>query len=200
MTRRRTLWQVRRSLYAPVPAPSWPDGITVRTFQPGVDDESWVALNARAFADHPEQGRWGIEDLHQRMAEHWFDPSGFFLAERHDGSGSGPRLVGFHWTKVHGGGNDPHHPQGPEPADGQDAVHPDEHGHAPIGEVYVVGVDASERGNGLGRALTVAGLAHLRSLGLSEVMLYVDADNTGALRLYESLGFARWDSDVMFVR
>ena len=46
----------------------------------------------------------------------------------------------------------------------------------------------TERGNGLGRALTVAGLAHLRALGLPEVMLYVDADNSAALRLYEGLG------------
>ncbi len=199
MTRRRTLWQLRRSLFAPVPAARWPDGITARTFQPGVDDDAWVALNARAFAAHPEQGSWGIDDLHQRMAEHWFDRLGFFLAERHDESGGGSRLVGFHWTKVHGGG-DHAYPHTHEAEQEHEGVHPHDHGHAPIGEVYVVGVDASERGNGLGRALTVTGLAYLRSLGLPEVMLYVDADNTGALRLYESLGFARWDSDVMFVR
>lgn len=70
-------------------------GIEIRPFRPGVDDEAWVALNAKAFAHHPEQGSMTVEDLRQRMAEPWFDAAGFFLAWR------GDRLVGFHWTKVH---------------------------------------------------------------------------------------------------
>ena len=41
---------------------------------------------------------------------------------------------------------------------------------------------------------------HLRSLDLSEAMLYVDATNTTAIALYEALGFARWDTDVLFRR
>jgi mycothiol synthase len=66
--------------------------------------------------------------------------------------------------------------------------------------VYVVGVDPAERGTGLGRALTLAGLRHLRALGLPDAMLYVDADNTPAIRLYQALGFTRWETDVMFSR
>ncbi|MDQ1465127.1 MAG: mycothiol synthase [Actinomycetota bacterium] len=172
--RGRVLLQMRRSLLAPIPAVELPAGVTVRTFQPGADDEAWLAVNARAFADHPEQGAWTLSDLHQRMSEAWFDPAGFFLAER-DGV-----LVGFHWTKVHG----------------QD--HGADHGHDPIGEVYVVGIDPSAQRIGLGRELTVIGLRYLRSLGLRQVMLYVDESNTGAIRLYESLGFSRWDVDVLF--
>lgn len=173
----RVLFQLRRSLSATLPPVVLPDGVTVRTFQPGADDEAWLALNARAFATHPEQGLWTLQDLRQRMAEGWFDPAGFFLAEKQiDGH---PQLIGFHWTKVHG-------------------HHVDEHGHEPIGEVYVVGVDPSAQGMGLGRQLTLIGLQHLRTLGLQQVLLYVDESNVAAIRLYESLGFSRWDTDVLF--
>lgn len=167
----RALWQMRRSLFAPLPELALPPGVTLRTFHPSADDAAWLALNAEAFTDHPEQGRWTLADLQQRMGELWFDPAGFLLAER-DG-----RLVGFHWTKVHGSS---------------------EHGHDPIGEVYVVGVDAAERRGGLGRALTIAGLRHLRSRGLAQAMLYVEEENEAAIRLYTKLGFTHWDTDVMY--
>jgi mycothiol synthase len=130
------------------------------------------------------------DDLKHRMAEPWFDPAGFFLAERADGPSDEPRLVGFHWTKVHGGESD--HQDGHD----NDAGH--DHGHDPIGEVYVVGVDPAEQGHGLGRALTLTGLHYLRSLGLRDVMLYVEADNQAAITVYERIGFTHWDTDVMF--
>jgi mycothiol synthase len=83
------------------------------------------------------------------------------------------RLVGFHWTKTH---------------------------TAELGEVYVVGVDPDAQGGGLGKAITLAGLAHLRDAGLTEVMLYVESDNAAALAVYSRLGFTRWDSDVQYAR
>jgi mycothiol synthase len=181
-TKIRELWQMRRPLRGELPAPNWPPGVAVRTFVPGRDEDAWLALNARAFADHPEQGALDRADLDRRMREPWFDPAGFFLAYRAgdptDSTGA-ERLVGFHWTKVHGGGAG-------------------EHGHDPIGEVYVVGVDPDAQGGGLGRALTLIGLAHLRQRGLPQVLLYVDADNAAAIGVYRGLGFTRWDTDVMY--
>jgi mycothiol synthase len=198
--RSRELWQMRRDLqdggqdgFEPLPEATPPPGVRVRPFVPGQDDEAWVALNAKAFANHPEQGKLSVEDLHKRMRESWFDPAGFFLAED---TASG-RLVGFHWTKVHGGGADP----APGPASGSEQLDTSSgHGHDPLGEVYVVGVDPAARGGGLGKALTVIGLRHLRDLGLPEAMLYVDADNTAAIRVYTGLGFRHVDTDVMFSR
>jgi mycothiol synthase len=167
----RTLLRLRRPLAEPLPAAVVPSGVRIETFRPGVDERAWLDVNARAFAHHPEQGGWTMDDLLLREREPWFDPAGFFLARR------GDRLAGFHWTKVH-------------PADGT--------GGEPVGEVYVVGVDPAEQGTGLGRALTLTGLAHLRARGLPSVMLYVDGGNAPAIRLYESLGFTLWDSDVMY--
>ena len=187
--RSRALWQMRRPLAAGLPAPQLPAGITVRTFEVGQDEDAWLAVNRRAFAQHPEQGSWTTSDLELREREPWFDPAGFFLAER-DG-----KLAGFHWTKVHGSLR-------------HDAPTDNGAGRAPagdrqrdaIGEVYVVGVDPDERGTGLGRALTMIGVQHLRSLGLAEVMLYVDETNTAAIGLYASLGFEHSGTDVMFSR
>ncbi|MER6218476.1 MULTISPECIES: mycothiol synthase [unclassified Streptomyces] len=95
----RELRQLRRPLgpgSAPLPEPVLPAGVTVRTFVPGQDDAAWLAANAAAFAHHPEQGSLTQRDLDDRMAQPWFDPKGFFLAEREG------ELAGFHWTKVHG--------------------------------------------------------------------------------------------------
>jgi mycothiol synthase len=161
----RALWQMRRSLREPLDHPVLPAGLTLRTFVPGQDEDEWLGLNGRAFAKHPEQGGWTRHDLELREQEPWFDPAGFFIAER-DG-----RMTGFHWTKVH----DPF-----------------------LGEVYVVGVDPAEQGTGLGRALTLAGLRHLRDLGLARAMLYVDEDNVPAIRMYEALGFTQARVDAMY--
>ena len=95
LTAQRTLLIMRRPTDLPLPPARLATGITVRTFQPGSDDTDWLALNARAFRQHPEQGLLTQVDLDLRMAEPWFDPDGFFLAAE---SGA---LIGFHWTKQH---------------------------------------------------------------------------------------------------
>ncbi len=169
----RDLWVMRRPLEVDLP-PLWHvDGIDVRPFEPGRDEDAFLALNAEAFAQHPEQGGMTRADLDQRTAEPWFDPAGFFVAE----SSEDHSLVGFHWTKVHDG----------DPA---------------FGEVYVVGVSPRAQGSGLGRLLTLTGLHHLAGLGLPEVILYVEADNDPAIAVYTRLGFAHADEDthVMYAR
>lgn len=163
----RELRQLRRPLVPPaISEPVLPAGVTVRTFVPGQDDAAWLAVNAAAFAHHPEQGALAQRDLDDRMAEPWFDPKGFFLAER-DGE-----LVGFHWTKVH--------------AEEQ------------LGEVYVLGIRPDAQGGGLGKALTAIGLRYLAAQGLPTAMLYVDADNTAAVTVYERLGFSTHEVDLMY--
>jgi mycothiol synthase len=180
----RTLWQLRRSLRDPMPRPEFPAGRGLRTFAPGQDEDEWLGLNGRAFAKHPEQGAWTRHDVELREREPWFDPAGFFIAMR-DG-----QMAGFHWTKVHP-------PQAADP--GARASHGLAASAKPgVGEVYVVGVDPAEQGSGLGRALTLAGLHHLRDLGLETAMLYVDEDNTAAIRMYKALGFTRTRTDVMY--
>ncbi|MFI6650973.1 mycothiol synthase [Streptomyces sp. NPDC050529] len=168
----RELRQLRRPL-SPlnIAEPALPPGVTVRTFVPGRDDAAWLAVNSAAFAHHPEQGSLTQRDLDDRKAAAWFDPKGFFLAERAT-DGGGAELIGFHWTKVH--------------AEEQ------------LGEVYVVGIRPDAQGGGLGKALTAIGLRHLAAEGLPTAMLYVDADNTAAVAVYERMGFTTHEVDLMY--
>jgi mycothiol synthase len=188
-SRMRDLWQMRRSLRPgspPLPAISLPEGFRTRHFVVGQDEEDWLRVNARAFVDHPEQGRMTRDDLDRRIAEPWFDPEGFILIE--DARGPVPVLAASHWTKVVPAG---------EPA-GDPAIH--RGGSATQGEVYVVGVDPAYQGLGLGAGVTVLGLAHLRDRGLAEAMLYVDADNRAAVSTYSRLAFTRSAVDIMYSR
>jgi mycothiol synthase len=176
--RARVLLQMRRDLVGVEgdPRPGLPDDVRVLPFRPGRDESAWLAVNAAAFAHHPEQGGWTADDLRLREAEEWFDPAGFLLAWRGDPDDGGA-LLGFHWTKVHFPGD-----VGPEP----------------VGEVYVLGIAPEAQGLRLGRALTDLGLAHLRSRGLREVLLYVEEDNAAAVHLYEGRGFRRFSVDVLW--
>ena len=150
----RLLHQMRRSL--PIDETA---AVHARPFVIGRDEDAWLRVNNRAFAEHAEQGGWGRAALAKRIAEPWFDPSGFLLHER-DGE-----LAAFCWTKVHA------------------TTAP------PMGEIYAIAVDPKFHGLGLGRALTVAGLTHLAADGLGTAMLHVDAGNAAAVGLYRKLGF-----------
>lgn len=159
-SRVRELW-VMRTPAGPVAQPPTPAGITLRSYTPA-DADALLAVNAAAFADHPEQGGMDQANLAQRMSQDWYDPQDLLVAER-DGA-----LVGFHWTK---------------------------RSSPTVGEVYVIGVDPSQQGTGLGSVLLAAGLNHMYDTGCAEIELYVESDNP-AVRLYERMGFSHAAHDT----
>ncbi len=170
----RTLLQLRRTLPdLQVAEVAPPAGITIRQYLPGQDDAGWLAVNARAFAHHPEQGSWTQRELAERLSASWFDPAGFLVAERRDSDGR-PALVGYHWTKVH---------QETEP---------------PVGEVYVLGIDPAAQGLRLGTVLLNEGLRYLQGRGLESVLLYVEESSGTAIHLYGRAGFTVFARDLQY--
>jgi mycothiol synthase len=178
LTAVRELVQMRLTLReVPDPVPPTP-GVRVRTYAGTDDDAELLRVNNAAFVDHPEQGGWTAADLAERRSEPWFDPAGLFLA--FDDSDDAGRLLGFHWTKVH-------------------------LDQPRLGEVYVLGVDPSAQGRGLGQMLTAVGIESLaRRLGGPSdaaevtVLLYVESDNVAAVRTYRRQGFTTYSVDTAY--
>ena len=143
--------------------------VAVRTFVKGQDEESWLTVNNRAFEHHPEQGGWNHATLSARLAQPWFDANGFVLHEIDN------QLAGFCWTKVH---------------TDIDPV---------LGEIYVIAVDPTFHGHGLGKSMVVSGIVNMSQRGIKTAMLYVDPENAAAMALYEGLGFHVHRTDRAFV-
>lgn len=148
----------------------WSTDLATRAFNPDTDVEAWLEVNNAAFDWHPEQSRQTAEDLATILAEPWFDANGFLVHPV-----AGP-MKGFCWTKVH------------------NELDP------PVGEIFVIGVHPDHHGEGLGKALVLAGLDHLAQQGLSQAMLYTEADNLAALGMYQALGFEVDHEIVVFER
>ena len=192
-----TLWQMRRSLYAAAAGPGRAarPASRLRSFLPGARRRRvGGAQRARRSSTSPTRAAGRCDDLHAADAEPWFDPAG--LPRRRGGRApGGERMVGFHWTKVHGADARPARAT-TTAASGPRRTHEPTHDHDGHGASTATATSRSARctssastrrssGRGLGRALTLAGLQHLRSRGLPDAMLYVDADNTSAIALYD---------------
>lgn len=180
-----------------------PPGYRHRTFRPGHDDAAWVAVNALAFANHPEQGRLSVADLQTRMAEPWFNRQDFHLITfQGNGSSGVPENVGhlqddrhpenisehennaeqiaaFCWAKV------------PVLNDGQKGE---------TGEIYAIGVHPQHRRRGLAAYLLQAAAHQMAAAGLKNTTLYVEGNNEAALAAYYTAGFTPLTADIQYAK
>ena len=169
LRRVRTLDQLR----VPLPVPGHAErlggtGLAVRALRRGADEAGVLRINNRAFRWHPDQAGWDRDRLAAALDEDWVDLDGVLVHEGADGT-----IDGFCWTRVH-------------PAT---AAEPER------GEIFLIATDPDLHGTGLGRSLVLAGLDHLAARGVDTALLYVEADNEPAQRLYRRLGFTRHHSD-----
>lgn len=157
-------FRMKIELDRPAPAPVWPDGVLVRTFDPTRDVLPMAQAIRAAFRDH-----WGyVESPLESSLAGWrhiiaeeksFDASLWFLAD-HDGEIVAVALC-----------------SAMEPED------PD------LGHVNTLGVVRPWRRHGIGLALLHHAFAELGRRGKRRVALGVDgASLTGAVRLYERAG------------
>jgi mycothiol synthase len=152
------------------PQRALPDGYRLRKFQTEADGAAWVALNALVFADHPEQGRLTLADLHARQNEPWFNADDFQVID-----GPNDELVAFNWMKV-----DPESPAS--------------------GEIYAIGVHPEHRRLGIAGYLLDAAIGHLTANGLSQITLYVEGNNEAALATYYTAGFTPTAADIQYAK
>lgn len=207
----RDLWVMSRPAPTPAQAPPVqpPAGVQIRTFEVGTDEQAWLEVNSRAFADHPEQGRTTLADLQARIEQPWFDPAGFWLAFD-EATG---QLLASMWTKVTGpdaAGQasaaeppeqaDPAVPaELPEQAELTGSSEPTEQGER-VGEIYVLGVDPAAQGRGLGSTLTGVSMHAFARAGLDRLELYVEGENAPAIAVYHRAGFQRSAVHVQYAR
>ena len=144
----------------------------VRTYAGAADDAELLRVNNAAFSWHPEQGVGPA-----RISKNVGVNRG---STQRDCSWRSTRLPGFAGL----------------PLDEGASVSPG------LGEVYVVRIDPTAQGRGLGRALTLIGVRHLANRLSGDpdaaVMLYVESDNGAALRTYENLGFSVASIDTAY--
>jgi mycothiol synthase len=140
--------------------PEWPDGLTVRTFDPAEGDERVFAAHQDGFADHWEFYPTPIEEWRHWTSGHPnHDPALWFLVE------DGDEIAALCLCRRH------------------------ETGQPDMGWVNILTVRPPWRRRGLARALLLHAFAVFRDRGKLQVGLGVDAENTaGAVALYESVG------------
>jgi mycothiol synthase len=160
----RSSYRMRIDMEGSVPEPEWPEGITLRSYNPETDAEAVYRADIEAFRDHfgfvEQPFEEGFKDfLHMMTGYEGFDPTLWFLAM------DGDEIAGISLCRPHS------------------------YDDLDLGFVDTLAVRRPWRKRGLGLALLHHSFNEFYRRGKGKVGLGVDAENlTGALRLYEKAG------------
>ena len=175
MTPLRYFFEMRRSLAEPLPALELPAHLTLRTWSERRADEAiWRALN-EAFADHWNHAEMPFAEFMHRQAQGRANADASFVVW------DGDEVAGVAINDM-----------GPDAAARRGNQH---------GWISMLSVRRPWRQQGLGRGLLIASLQAGAALGHPGLGLHVDAANlTGAVRLYEGVGFRVTATRAMYHR
>lgn len=170
----RYFFTMHRSLSEPIPEPQVPEGFTLRHLAGEHEAEEWTAAFNQSFIDHWNHHEMGVELRRHWMQEPSYDPTLDLIAVAPDS-----RFAAFAWCGIN---------QDENRRTGRNE-----------GWIYSLGTRRGFRKIGLGRAILLFGLQRLKAAGVAIAALGVDAENpTGALRLYESVGFYKAYTRVVY--
>ena len=167
-------YKMERSLNEPLPEARFPEGFTLRHAEGEADLEPWVEMCNQTFIDH-----WNFHPTTVEEHKHWlsspnYNPELDLICIASDGTFAAFAFCGF------------------DPAD--NAAN-----NRSEGWIYELGTRRGFRKIGLGRATLLAGMKKLKEAGLATAVLGVDSENpTGALGLYESVGFTKVSTGVTY--
>jgi len=170
----RYFFEMKRDLSEAIPEPQFPEGFKMIHSRGTADSAAWVDMFNQSFIDH-----WGhhpatVERHDTWLGHKYYNPERDLIAIAPDGTFA---AFCFCWVD----------PENNERNDRLD------------GWIDILGTRRGYRKIGLGRAMLLSGLLRLREEGMTVAKLGVDAENpTGALRLYESVGFEVAHSGVAY--
>lgn len=172
----RYFFTMRRDLADPIPDPQLPEGFTLRhSSGKGQDVEKWVETFNLSFIDHWGHHPLPVESHAIWLSNPYYNPEYDLVAIAPDGT----TFAAFCFCWI-------------DKADNAKLDRLD-------GWIDMLGTRRGYRKIGLGRAMLLAGLQLLKREGMTVAKLGVDAENpTGALKLYESTGFTKLNTYVLY--
>lgn len=171
----RYFFNMERSLAEPIPEPQFPKGFILRCMKLEEDVEAWVDLHNNSFIDH-----WNFHPLTLENFKHWLKEASYrpdldLIAVTADNTFAACCHCNINTEKNARMGRK-------------------------RGVVEILGTRRGFRRMGLGKAMLLAGLHRLQEAAMDTARLGVDADNpSGALRLYESVGFRKVRTNINYV-
>lgn len=165
-----------RDLAEPIAEPQFADGYTLRTIASAEDEERWVDAYNWSFIDHYNFHPHTLESHRHYLTDPNYSRERDLIAVTEDGT-----IAAFAFCWIDGPGN--------------------ERNERREGWVNLLGVRRGHRKIGLGRAMLLAAIQKLKADGMAQAKLGVDAENpTGALQLYESVGFHAEQTWVQYLK